>query len=360
MEIFGYMEKYDYEQLVMCQDRESGLKAIIAIHDTTLGPALGGTRMWPYVTEQEAITDALRLARGMTYKAAAAGLDLGGGKAVIIGDPRRDKTEVLLRSYGRFVDTLKGRYITAEDVGTCQQDMDIIHRETKHVTGIAPANGGSGDPSPFTALGVLHGMKAAAREAFGTESLAGVRIALQGVGHVGYHLCHLLKEEGADLVITDIHTSVAEEAAVEFGAETVGPDEIYGVQCDIFAPCALGAVINDTTLPRLKTRIIAGSANNVLAEERHGEELHRMGILYVPDYIINAGGLINVAEELLGYQQQRAVEKVTRIYDNTAEVMAIAKREGIPTYRAADRLAEERIQRAKRTGRAREGVSMVG
>lgn len=359
MNILKEMELFNYENLVFGQDRDSGLKAIIAIHDTTLGPALGGTRMWAYSSEEEAVWDVLRLARGMTYKAAVAGLELGGGKAVIIGNPRQEKSEKLLRAYGRFVDTLKGKYITAEDVGTCQQDMDIISQETAHVVGVDPAKGGSGDPSPFTALGVFHGMKAAAKFVYGSESLAGKRVAVQGIGNVGYHLCNLLAEERAELVITDINQPVVEEAVREFGADAVLPQDIFSVQCDIFAPCALGAVINDETIPRLKCRIVAGAANNVLAEEYHGERLIEKGILYVPDYVINAGGLINVAEELCGYQRQRVIDRVVRIYDSVTEVLQISKREAIPPFQAANRLAEDRI--ARRQNRwSLQGVSKVG
>jgi leucine dehydrogenase len=347
--ILKEMEFYNYENLVFGQDRESGLKAIIAIHDTTLGSALGGTRMWAYATEKEAIWDVLRLARAMTYKAAVAGLDLGGGKAVIIGDPKQEKSEKLLQAYGRLVDTLKGKYITAEDVGTCQQDMDIIREETAHVVGVDPAHGGSGDPSPFTALGVFHGMKAAAKFVYGNESLAGKIVAVQGVGNVGYQLCHLLTDAGARLVITDINHALVEKAVREFGADAVLPQDIFSVQCDIFAPCALGAVINNQTIPLLKCRIVAGGANNILAEEYHAEGLIAKEILCVPDFVINAGGLINVAEELYGYQRQRAIHKVVRIYDTVTEVLRISKREAITPFQAANRLAEERIAQKKKS-----------
>ena len=359
MSILRAMEKYNHENLVFGQDRESGLKAIIAIHDTTLGPALGGTRMWAYTSEEEAVWDVLRLARAMTYKAAVAGLDLGGGKAVIISDPGKAKSEELLRAYGRFVDTLKGKYITAADVGTCQQDIDIISQETSCAVGRNPSQGGSGDSSPYTALGVLHGMKAIAKIVFGSERLAGKRVAVQGVGQVGYHLCSRLAEEGAELVITDLNRTVVEKAVRAFHAAAVLPEEIFAVQCDIFAPCALGAVINDRTVPELNCRIIAGGANNVLAEEYHGEELLKRGIYYVPDYVINAGGLINVAEELYGYNRQRVIEKVARIYDTVTEVFQISKRESIPSSQAANRLAEKRLARRKSwwTG---QGVSKVG
>jgi leucine dehydrogenase len=353
------MEKYDHETLVFGQDRTSGFKAIIDIHDTTLGPALGGTRMWAYTSEEEAVWDVLRLARGMTYKAAVAGLDLGGGKAVIISDPGKAKSEELLRAYGRFVDTLKGKYITAADVGTCQQDIDIISQETSYAVGRNPSQGGSGDPSPYTALGVLHGMKAIANIVFGSERLAGKRVAVQGVGQVGYHLCSLLAEEGAELVVTDLNRTVVEKAVRVFRAAAVLPEDIFGVQCDIFAPCALGAVINDRTVPELNCRIIAGGANNVLAEEYHGEELFKKGICYVPDYVINAGGLINVAEELYGYSRQRVIEKVVRIYDTVTEVFQISKKEGVPPFQAANRLAEKRIARRKNRWTL-QGVSKVG
>lgn len=341
--IFDYLEKYDYEQLVFCQDKNSGLKAIIAIHDTTLGPALGGTRMWTYANEQEAIIDALRLARGMTYKAACAGLNLGGGKTVIIGDPRKDKCEEMFRAFGRYIQGLNGRYITAEDVGTTVADMDMIHMETEFVTGVSPAFGSSGNPSPVTAYGVYRGMKAAANEAFGSDSLQGRTIAVQGVGNVAYNLCRYLHEEGAKLVVTDIQADNVNRAVQDFGAKAVGVDEIYGVDCDIFSPCALGAIINDQTIPQIKAKVIAGAANNQLKEERHGDLITEMGIVYAPDYVINAGGLINVADELLGYNRERALKKVETIYDNIQKVLEIAERDGIPTYKAADRMAEERI-----------------
>ncbi len=349
MKWFDYMERYDYEQLLLCQDKNSGLKAIIAIHDTTLGPALGGVRMWNYASEEEAIIDALRLARGMTYKAAAAGLNLGGGKTVIIGDPRKDKNEAMFRALGRFIQGLNGRYITAEDVGTTEEDMDIIHQETRYVTGVSPAFGSSGNPSPVTAYGVYRGMKAAAKIAFGSDSLEGRTVAVQGVGSVAYHLCKHLHEEGARLIVTDIVRENVERAVRDFGAESVDPDKIYDVECDIFSPCALGAIINDETLPRLKCRVVAGSANNQLKEERHGDRLEELGIIYVPDYVINAGGLINVADELLGYNRERAMKKVETIYDNVLKVFEIATRDGIPSYKAADRMAEERIQSMARS-----------
>jgi leucine dehydrogenase len=347
MEIFKYLEKYDYEQLVFCQDKQSGLKAIIAIHDTTLGPALGGTRMWTYASEEAAIEDALRLARGMTYKNAAAGLNLGGGKTVIIGDPRKDKSEALFRAFGRYVQGLNGRYITAEDVGTTVADMDLIHEETDFVTGISPAFGSSGNPSPVTAYGVYRGMKAAAKESFGTDSLEGRVVAVQGVGNVAYTLCEYLHKEGAQLIVTDINKEAVNRAVEAFGARAVDPDDIYGVECDIYAPCALGATINDETIPQLKAKVIAGSANNQLKDTRHGDTIHELGIVYAPDYVINAGGVINVADELYGYNQERAMKKVEQLYTTIEKVIEISKRDGIPTYVAADRMAEERIERIR-------------
>ncbi|GAA1371291.1 MULTISPECIES: branched-chain amino acid dehydrogenase [Peribacillus] len=347
MEIFKYLEKYDYEQLLFCQDKQSGLKAIIAIHDTTLGPALGGTRMWTYASEEDAIEDALRLSRGMTYKNAAAGLNLGGGKTVIIGDPRKDKNEEMFRAFGRYIQGLNGRYITAEDVGTTVEDMDLIHEETDFVTGISPAFGSSGNPSPVTAYGVYRGMKAAAKEAFGTDSLEGKVVAVQGVGNVSYNLCRHLHEEGAKLIVTDINKESVARAVESFGATAVNPDEIYGVDCDIYAPCALGAVINDQTINQIRAKVIAGAANNQLKETVHGDQIHEKGIIYAPDYVINAGGVINVADELLGYNRERALKKVETVYDTIERVIEIAKRDQIPTYKAADRMAEERIARMR-------------
>ncbi len=347
MEIFKYLEEYDYEQIVFCHDKQSGLKAIIAIHDTTLGPALGGTRMWTYESEEAAIIDALRLARGMTYKNAAAGLNLGGGKTVIIGDPRKDKSEELFRAFGRYVQSLNGRYITAEDVGTTVADMDVIHEETDYVTGISPAFGSSGNPSPVTAYGVYRGMKAAAKAAFGTDSLKGKVIAVQGVGNVAYNLCRHLHEEGAVLIVTDINKQAVQRAVDEFGAKAVEPNEIFGVDCDIYSPCALGAVINDQTIPQIKAKVIAGAANNQLKDPVHGDLIHELGIIYAPDYVINAGGVINVADELYGYNRDRAMKKVEQVYDNIERVFEIAKRDSIPTYLAADRMAEERIEKLR-------------
>ncbi|SET59938.1 leucine dehydrogenase [Salinibacillus kushneri] len=343
MELFKYMEQDEYEQVVFCQDKDSGLKAIIAIHDTTLGPALGGTRMWTYASEEDAVIDALRLSKGMTYKNAAAGLNLGGGKTVIIGDPKKDKNEAMLRAFGRYIQGLNGRYITAEDVGTTVEDMDTIYQETNYVTGISQAFGSSGNPSPATAYGVYRGMKAAAKEAFGTDNLEGRVVAVQGVGNVAYHLCRHLHEEGAQLVVTDIDQDAVQRAVDDFEAKAVDPNDIYDVDCDIYAPCALGASVNDDTISRLSASVIAGSANNQLAESRHGDILYEKGIVYAPDYVINAGGVINVADELYGYNRERAMKKIETIYDKIAKVFEISKRDDIPTNVAADRMAEERI-----------------
>ncbi|HLR64986.1 MAG TPA: Glu/Leu/Phe/Val dehydrogenase [Pseudogracilibacillus sp.] len=348
MTIFQKLEQDDFEQVVYCYDKASGLKAIIAIHDTTLGPALGGTRIWNYESDEEALEDVLRLAKGMTYKNAAAGLNLGGGKAVIIGDATSIRSEALFRTFGRYVEGLNGRYITAEDVGTIEQDMDYIHMETEHVTGTS--DGGVGDPSPVTSLGIYYGMKAAAKEKFGSESLKDKKIAVQGVGQVAYHLCKHLHEEGAQLIVTDINEAAVQRAVDDFQAKSVKPDDIYSVDCDIFSPCALGGILNDQTIGQLKAQIIAGSANNQLLENRHGDLLHEKDILYTPDYVINSGGVINVAEELAGYNRDRAINKVKQIYDNLLAVFEIAKEEKIPTYLAADRMAEKRIASIKTLG----------
>lgn len=346
MKIFEQLAVDDYEQVVFCQDKASGLKAIIAIHDTTLGPALGGTRMWNYSSDQEALNDALRLAKGMTYKNAAAGLNLGGGKAVIIGDPKMDKTEAMLRAFGRYIESLNGRYITAEDVGTTEEDMDTIHIETDYVAGTSTGSG-TGDPSPVTALGIYNGMKAAAEAAFGSDSLKGKTIAVQGVGHVAYNLCKLLHKEQAKLIVTDINQDAIDRAVYEFDAVAVAPDEIYSVECDIYSPCALGGTINDETIAELKAKVVAGSANNQLLEDRHGAVLHEKGIVYAPDYVINSGGVINVADELVGYDRNRVMKNVESIYDILKNVFDISQKENIPTSIAADQMAEGRITAIK-------------
>jgi leucine dehydrogenase len=332
-----------YEEVVFFHDPPTGLRAIVAIHSTTLGPALGGCRFYPFASEDEALVDVLRLAKGMTYKAAAAGLDLGGGKAVIIGDPKRIKTEELLRAYGRFIESLGGRYITAEDIGTARDDMDIIRRETRYVTGISPELGGSGDPSPVTAYGVYLGMLACAEEAWREQSLEGRRVAVQGVGKVGYHLVKHLVAAGANVVVSDVSVDSVARAVKDFGVETAEPEKIHALDCDVFAPCAMGGIIRDDTLPELKCRIVAGSANNQLERSENGEALDAAGILYAPDYVINAGGLINVADELQGYNEGRAKARVQEVYRTLREIFNIARDRRMSTSAAADAFAEERI-----------------
>lgn len=348
MEIFDVIREHGHEQVVYCSEPAAGYKGIIAIHNTTLGPALGGTRFWNYASDTEALIDVLRLSRGMTYKAAVAGLNLGGGKAVIIGDPKMTRREAIFRAHGRAVESLKGRYITAEDVGTSVEDMDFVHMETEFVTGIL---GRSGDPSPVTAYGVYRGIKACAKERYGDDSLDGVRVAVQGLGHVGYHLCAHLSEEGAELVVTDIDAARVGRVVEEFDAQAVEPDAIYDAEARIFAPCALGAVVNDETIPRFDFEIIAGAANNQLAEERHCADLERNGILYAPDYVINAGGLINVYGELNGWSPDRAKRKAGEIYETLDQLFELAKDQGIPNQEAADRLAERRIEQIARIQR---------
>lgn len=345
VKIFDYLEKYDYEQLIFCQDRNSGLKAIIGIHDTTLGPALGGTRIWDYECEDDAIIDVLRLSKGMTYKNAAAGLNLGGGKAVIIGDPTKIKSEELFRAFGRYIEGLSGRYITAEDMNTTTQDMATINEETDYVVGL---EGKSGNPSPVTAFGVYRGILAAVNEVYGSDDLTGKVVAVQGLGAVGYAVCEHLTNAGAKLYVTDIRKESIERAVNNLGATAVAPDEIYNVECDIFTPCAMGAIINDFTIEQLKCKIVAGSANNQLAEEKHGEMLRDKGILYVPDFVINSGGVINVYEEILGYNKERAMKRASAIYDAVKKVIEISKRDNVPTFKAAERMAEERIENIHR------------
>lgn len=351
MKIMEYMKEYDHEQLVFCCDTNVGLNAIIAIHDTTLGPALGGARMWPYPSEEEAILDALRLSRAMTYKSAAAGLNLGGGKVVIIGDPARDKSPGLFRSLGRFIESLNGRYIATEDVGTSIDDMKHIRSETSHVTGLPLAWGSSGDPSPLTGFGVYQGMKACAREIYGSDSLRDHAVAIQGLGKVGSHLAGYLHGDGANIIATDLNQEAARRAEEELGVTLVKADEIYDVECDIFSPCALGGVLNDQTIPRLKCRIVAGGANNQLEADKHGDRLQQRGILYAPDYIINAGGVINLSLELTGYNPELARAQVAEIYHTMERVIARARSEQISTARVADRLALDRIEATKRVRR---------
>lgn len=348
--IFNALQTKGHEQIVMCSDPESGLRAIIAIHDTTLGPALGGTRMWNYENEAAALKDVLRLSRGMTYKAAISGLNLGGGKAVIIGDPHKDKTEMLFRAFGRFVDGLGGRYITAEDVGMEEENMEWVYSETKFVTGIPKSMGGSGNPSPVTAFGVYMGVKACVKKAYGSDSLEGKKIALQGAGNVASTFARHAAKEGAKLFIADIYEDKAKALAEEVNGTLVKPDEIYGLDVDIFTPCALGGVINDDTMGQFKCDIIAGGANNVLdIEEKHGQELVDKGIIYAPDYVINAGGLINVAGELEGYNEERCLQKAGKIYDTILGILNFSEEHGIPTHIASNKLAEKRIAQVGKT-----------
>jgi leucine dehydrogenase len=345
MSIFEEMKVKDHEEVVFCYDKASGLKAIIAIHNTSLGPALGGCRMWPYDNEELALRDALRLSRGMTYKSAAAGLNLGGGKAVIIGDSKTMKSETLFRTFGRFVEGLAGRYISAEDVGTTVADMEWVRMETGHVTGISRALGGSGDPSPVTAFGVYHGMRAVLKKVYGSESFKGRSIALQGVGQVGFYLIGHLLDAQAHVVAADIDEERINRVKNHYSSvKFVPPEEIYDVPCDIFAPCALGGTVNEKTIARLSCKIVAGSANNVLAnEDSDGAKLLERGIRYIPDYIISAGGLINVSSELDGYNRKHALSRAAGIYDIVERLLAIAETENISTLKAANALAERRI-----------------
>lgn len=335
--VFGHDEFHDHEQVVFARDAASGLNAIIAIHNTNLGPALGGCRIWPFATEEEALTDVLRLSRGMTYKAAIAGLPLGGGKSVIIADAKTQKTPEMMLAFGRHIDHLGRRYITAEDVGSTVEDMDRIKTVTDHVVGIST---GAGDPSNSTAHGVFIGIKAAVKHKLGKDSTRGLKIAVQGVGHVGWFLSEYLHKDGAELVVTDINEEALRKAEASFGATVVGLDDIYGVDVDVFAPCALGAVVNDRTMGQFQAPIIAGSANNVLEDERHGIELRRRGILYAPDYVINAGGLIDVARYAVGFGLEEAREKLHRIHDTLGEIFRRADADDQPTSEVADAMAE--------------------
>jgi leucine dehydrogenase len=352
MDVFSSPAFEDHEQVSFFYDRPSGLKAIIALHDTTLGPAVGGCRFWPYRNEDEALTDVLRLAKGMTFKAAMADLPFGGGKTVIIGNPVTDGSEALFRALGRAIHSLGGTYYTGEDVGTKPADMDWAGEETPYVLG--RSKGGSGDPSPVTAHGVWLGIRAAVRHRFERDDLQGVRVAVQGLGHVGYNLAKLLSRDGAQLIVADIDATRAERAASELRARQVGSDEIIGVDAEVLAPCALGGVISDASLPLLSCDIVAGAANNQLSEARHGMALHAQGVLYVPDYVINAGGLINIAQELRpgGYDRSRALAHVATIETTLAEIFERSEREDRPTNEIADSVAEERITAARRANDA--------
>jgi leucine dehydrogenase len=347
--IFEYLSRYDFRKLVFCHNADVGLKAIVAIHSTALGPATGGLRMWTYDTEEAAIMDALRLARGMTYKYAAAGVNLGGGKAVIIGDPKAQKTEALMRAMGRFIESLGGEYQTGEDVGTTLDDMEVLYGETDHVVTLPEYCGGAGNIGPATAFGVQQAMKACAQHVWGSDSLAGRTIAMQGLGAVGWPALAELVKEGARVVVSEIDRPKLDRAVREFGVTAVAPDDLYGQPCDIFAPYALGAIVNDGTIDQLRCKIVCGSANNQLAEERHGDLLQEKGILYAPDYIANAGGTIFDTDRLQkgGFNRERAWRNVARIRERMAEVIDIAEREAVPTWLAADRLAERRLHMAR-------------
>ncbi len=342
--VFTHMAQNDHEQVVFCQDAGSGLRAIIAIHDTTLGPSLGGCRMFPYQSHGDALRDVLRLSRGMTYKAAVSGLNLGGGKAVIIGNPKSDKKETLWRAFGRFIAGMGGRYITAEDSGSNLQDMETVRLETRHVVGVSRALGGSGDPSPVTALGVFSGMRAAIEEGLGHNNFTGLRVAVQGCGAVGYHLVGHLVRAGAHVVVTDKDADTLSRVAADFPVEVTPPERLMETPCDVLAPCAMGGVLNADSIGRLRCRVVAGAANNQLAEEQaDGQRLKERGITYAPDFVINAGGLINVASELKGYNQERALAQAQNIYGTLAQVFAHAKANNLMSFAAANALAQNRL-----------------
>jgi leucine dehydrogenase len=343
MEITEKVTNTDHEKVLIGRDAASGYHGIIAIHNTSLGPAVGGTRFWKYASEADALTDALRLSHGMTYKNALAGLPLGGGKSIILANNGTGRREDILRTHGRFVDTLNGRYITAEDVGTSPEDMEIVRSETQYVAGLL---GRSGDPSPFTARGVFRAIQASSKFLWNTDDLAGVTVALQGCGHVGYNLARLLHDAGARLIVSDVNEANSARVVGEFGAALVQPGEIFSVPAEVFAPCALGGVINDETIPQLKVRIVAGAANNQLLEERHGEMLRERNILYAPDYVANAGGVLNGSTELLGWKPADAARRIEEIYDTILRIYESARDQGLTTNKAADQLAEERLKRA--------------
>jgi leucine dehydrogenase len=346
MDVFGKLSNYDFGEVHFKLDKATQLRAIVAIHDSRMGPALGGCRFIEYQSDGDALIDALRLARGMTYKAALAGLAHGGGKSVIIRPRQRFDRVALFRAFGRFIEDLRGHYITAEDSGTGLEDMEIIRTQTKHVCGVDPSHGGSGDPSPFTALGVRRGIEACVKFRLQREDLKNVHVAVQGVGHVGYHLCKELHAAGAKLTVADVDKLKSERVQREMGASIVQIDEVAKVDCDVFAPCALGAGLNDDTIPYLRAKIVAGAANNQLAEPRHGDDLNARGILYAPDYAINAGGLVNVAQEVKGYDAKAARERTLKIYDTIWEICDRSKRLGAPTHKVADIMVEEKLSTA--------------
>ena len=342
--VFERISAGNHEQVVFCYDQATGLKAIISIHSTLLGPALGGTRMWPYSTEEEALNDVLRLSRGMTYKAAVAGLQLGGGKAVIMGDPKKSKTEAMFRRFGRFINNLNGNYITAEDVGTSTRDMEHIASETKHVTGLPESMGGGGNPSPVTAYGVYMGVRAAAMATWGSDSLKDKRVVVQGVGHVGANLVKHLRKEGAKVFVTDINKELVKKVAEQYGCTVIGTDEVFSTESDIYSPCALGATLNTGNIEKLNCQVVAGAANNQLADEEvHGKMLMEKGIVYAPDFLINAGGLINVYSEFTGYNRDQALTQTEKIYDVTLAILRKSKEEGLSSHEAAMQIAEKRL-----------------
>jgi leucine dehydrogenase len=347
MDLFAHLRAYDYGEVHFKTDKASRLRAIVAIHDTRLGPSLGGCRFLPYDTDEAAVVDALRLARGMTYKAALAGLPHGGGKSVLIRPKEHFDRVALFRAFGKFVDDLGGHYITAEDSGTGLEDMEVIRTVTKHVTGVDQSRGGSGDPSPFTALGVRRGIEACVQHKLKKKDLKDVHVAVQGVGHVGYYLCKELHAAGAKISVADVDPLKAERAQREFGAEVVALEAIHKISCDVYAPCALGSALNDATISGLQAKIVAGAANNQLAEPRHGDDLHARGILYAPDYAINAGGLVNVAQEAAGYDEAKATKKTLEIFDTILDIAQRSERTQTPTYRVADILVEERLAAIK-------------
>jgi len=347
--VFGQLSFDNHEQIVFCNDKDTGLKAIIGIHNTVLGPALGGTRMWKYANEWEALNDVLRLSRGMTYKSAISGLNLGGGKAVIIGDAKTEKTPEMITKFGQYINSLSGKYITAEDVGTTTGDMDLIRDVTPFVTGISESRGGSGNPSPVTAYGVYMGMKAAAKFKFGSDKLEGKRILVQGIGHVGETLVDLITKEGALVQITDINEARLQEMEAKYGAKIYHGADLYSAEVDIYAPCALGATINDATIQKIKAQVIAGAANNQLANEKiHGQILKEKGIAYAPDFLINAGGIINVYGEIVGYGKDEAMRRTENIYNTTLEIFSFAEAQNVTTHQAALAIAENRIAERKK------------
>ena len=343
--IFDQIGQNDHQNVIFCHDKDTGLKAIIAIHDTTLGPAIGGTRMWAYKNEEEALEDVLRLSRGMTYKASISGINCGGGSAVIIGDSRSQKSEALMRRYGRFIKNLNGEFITGEDLGTSPRDMEFIHMETRHVVGIPEFLGGSGDTAPITAFGVYMGMKASAKELWGNDSLAGKAVVVQGVGHVGEALVKLLREESAKVYISDLNDERLLSVSKKYAAKAMPNNHIYDLDIDIYAPCAFGATLNSENINRLKCAIIAGSANNQLEnEDVHGQQIFDKGILYAPDFLINAGGLINAYSEIAGYNKNKAEQLTEKIYEVTRMIYKKSRLESIPTHQAAFEMASKRIE----------------